>query len=106
MFILLCRRSGYLLNEEIRVAAVALLLLCMYGCTGPQLQARPDKVAVAAALRDDAMVMPDGYRLPFRRWLPAEQPRALVLALHGFNDYSNAFASTASYLSQQAIAIH
>ncbi len=28
-------------------------------------------------------------RLPRRAWLPAEEPRALVLAVHGFNDYSN-----------------
>jgi len=27
-----------------------------------------------------------------RRWLPAGEPRAIVIALHGFNDYSEAFA--------------
>ena len=52
------------------------------------------------------MVMPDGYQLPLRRWLPMAKPRAIVLALHGFNDYSNAFTETASYLMQDAIAIY
>lgn len=85
---------------------VAVLLVCLHGCSGPQLQLRPKQPAVPAALGDDAMVMQDGYRLPLRRWLPAKHPRALVLALHGFNDYSNAFATTASYLMQQAIAIY
>lgn len=85
---------------------LAVLLLCLHGCSGPQLQARPDKPVVPASLEDDAMVMQDGYRLPLHRWLPAEHPRAVVLALHGFNDYSNAFAGTASYLMQQAIAIY
>jgi len=38
------------------------------------------------------LVAADGARLPVRRWLPAQMPRAVVVALHGFNDYSNAFA--------------
>lgn len=52
------------------------------------------------------MLMPDGYRLPLRRWLPMAKPRAVVLALHGFNDYNNAFAQSASYLMQHAIAMY
>lgn len=42
-------------------------------------------------LSDDAIAMPDGERLPLRRWLPEGEPVATVLALHGFNDYSRAF---------------
>ena len=33
----------------------------------------------------------DGLRLPLRHWLPEGEPRAVVLALHGMNDYSRAF---------------
>ena len=95
-----------MLYKVIACALLAAVLFCMHGCTGPQLQVRPDKPAMPASLEDDAMVMQDGYRLPLRRWLPAVRPRAMVLALHGFNDYSNAFAGTASYLMQQAIAIY
>lgn len=41
------------------------------------------------------LVMADGTALPLREWLPAERPRAVVLALHGFNDYSKAFEEPA-----------
>jgi len=47
--------------------------------------------------------MSDGYRLPLRRWGADERPRALVLALHGFNDYSNAFATLGPYLATQSV---
>ena len=81
-------------------------LLSLAACGGPQLQLRPDRSPVPATLQSDAMVMPDGYRLPLRRWLPMAKPRAMVLALHGFNDYSNAFTETASYLMEHSIAMY
>lgn len=48
----------------------------------------------------------DGTRLPLRAWLPTGDgaPKALVLALHGFNDYSAAFAAPGTYLARQGIA--
>jgi alpha-beta hydrolase superfamily lysophospholipase len=39
---------------------------------------------------DDAIVARDGMRLPLRRW-EADKPRAVIVALHGMSDYSNAF---------------
>lgn len=47
--------------------------------------------------------MEDGYRLPMRRWGQPAQARALVLALHGFNDYGGAFAALGDYLSQSGV---
>jgi len=43
-------------------------------------------------IRADAIVARDGVRLPLRRW-DAENgaPRAVIVALHGMSDYSNAF---------------
>lgn len=43
--------------------------------------------------------MTDGYRLPLRRWGDPDTAEATVLALHGFNDYSNAFADLGAYLA-------
>ena len=49
-------------------------------------------------------VAADGARLPLRRWLPGGQPRAVILALHGFNDYSNAFDDPGHYWQTRGIA--
>ncbi|MBT5264114.1 MAG: alpha/beta hydrolase, partial [Rhodospirillaceae bacterium] len=48
----------------------------------------------------------DGLRLPLRRWLPEGRPAAAIVALHGFNDYSNAFAGPAARLRAEGIAVY
>jgi acylglycerol lipase len=44
----------------------------------------------APAIEADAFVTRDGLRLPLRHW-DAEHPRAVIVALHGMSDYSEAF---------------
>jgi acylglycerol lipase len=53
---------------------------------------------VTPVVADDAIVTRDGTRLPLRRWdaeagpdANAGKPRAVIVALHGMSDYSNAF---------------
>ena len=43
----------------------------------------------------------DGALLPVTAW-PAPEPRAVILALHGMNDYSNAFAMPAAWWAENA----
>lgn len=57
-------------------------------------------------LADDHMVAEDGSSLPLRRWLPQGKPRAVVLALHGFNDYSKAFAGPGAAWAKDGIATY
>ncbi len=47
--------------------------------------------------------MADGYVLPLSIWQPETTPKAVVLALHGFNDYRNAFATVGPVLARQDI---
>src|SRR5216683_1843458 len=57
-------------------------------------------------LAGDRLVAADGATLPLRRWLPEGRPRAVVLALHGFNDYSNAFAGAGAGWAKNGIATY
>lgn len=58
-------------------------------------------------LTDEVLVAGDGHTLPIRYWLPPEStPKAVIIALHGFNDYSNAFASPGEHLSTHDIAVY
>lgn len=50
--------------------------------------------------------MDDGYELPLKQWQPDTAPTAVVLALHGFNDYHNAFADVGPYLATRGIATY
>lgn len=57
-----------------------------------------------AHLQENAFITADGQRLPLRQWLPGETPQAIVIALHGFNDYSRFFEQPGHFLSNQGIA--
>jgi len=57
-------------------------------------------------LADDAILTPDGARLPMRDWLPEGEPTAVVVALHGMNDYSHAFEGPGRFLAARGIAVY
>jgi alpha-beta hydrolase superfamily lysophospholipase len=54
-------------------------------------------------LYPDAAIMPDGYRLPLDIYRPRTPPRAVFLALHGFNDYRKAFVGPGRYFANHGI---
>ncbi len=47
----------------------------------------------------------DGTDLYARAWLPKKQPKAVILLLHGFNEYSGAFDEVGQSLAQKGIAV-
>ena len=52
----------------------------------------------------DVLVARDGARLPLRVWPAKGAPRAVIVALHGMSDYSNAFAMPAKVWAARGIA--
>jgi alpha-beta hydrolase superfamily lysophospholipase len=54
----------------------------------------------------DRFIAADGVGLPLRKWLPDGSPKAVVLALHGFNDYSHAFAEPGKAWARLGIATY
>jgi alpha-beta hydrolase superfamily lysophospholipase len=54
----------------------------------------------------DALVMPDGFRLPLRAWLPEAPPRAVLLGLHGFNDHAGAWQVPSALFTDQGFALY
>ena len=54
-----------------------------------------------------ALIMPDGARLPLSVWLPEGEPSGVLLALHGFNDTARNFmAETAPLFTARGIAVY
>lgn len=103
-------------------ALVAVLLLALFGAAGmsgvdiarlaalgfaaPGLAADPAAPAAVAPghFTKAEFVAADGVPLPLRQWLPRGPIRAVVLALHGFNDYSKAFEAPARAWAERGIA--
>ena len=73
--------------------------------------APPGPGAEAPQLTKNTFVTSDGLSLPMRQWLPDGAPTAVVLALHGFNEYSKAFdkvpgaPGVGPYLASQGVAV-
>jgi alpha-beta hydrolase superfamily lysophospholipase len=71
------------------VAVAGVMVMGMTGCAVER--APPGPPVAPPVLATDAFVTADGLKLPLREWLPDGAPKAVVVALHGFNDYSRAF---------------
>lgn len=84
----------------------ALLCILLLAACAPQI-ARPGDVRVEPRLdlRPFA-VMDDGIRLPMTVWRPDGKPEAAVVALHGFGDYSNAFAQLGAELAGEGVTVY
>ncbi len=62
---------------------------------------------VQPQLNDKLLIAADGFELPMRSWLPAHgHVRAAVVALHGYNDYSNAFDGAGREFATAGIATY
>ena len=91
--------------DRCRLPAVLLMMAALMGCAGPRLQpSLPENRA--PVLNATFAVMADGYVLPLSVWKPAGDARAVVLALHGMNDYRHAFADVGVSLAASGIATY
>ena len=84
---------------------VSLLLAALVTACAPQLYPQGPRTA-PPILADDHWRAADGVELPLRSWLPAGEVKAVVLALHGMNDYSNAFDGSGKALAAKGIATY
>jgi alpha-beta hydrolase superfamily lysophospholipase len=48
----------------------------------------------------------DPASVPRRDWLTETAPRAVILGVHGFNDYSNAFTEFGAYAARRGVAVY
>ncbi len=81
--------------------AIVVLLASLLSSCAPVIN-RPNTGIGHAQLTDTVFITQDAAKLPLSRW-PVPNPKAVIIALHGFNDYRRFFGSTAEYLQQQRI---
>lgn len=81
------------------------MLAWLAGCATPVVQERGPHV-LAPRLEAGQIIAADGARLPLSAWRPEGEVRAVALALHGFNDYRQAFAEVGPRLAATGIAVY
>lgn len=94
------------MGPVMKMAALLLSALLLTACA-PSFPA-PGAAVTVPHLTETTLIARDGHALPLRRWLPQADapPKAVVLALHGFNDYSNAFAEVGDWLTDLGVAVY
>jgi alpha-beta hydrolase superfamily lysophospholipase len=92
------------------LAGLILLPLLLAACA-PRLQEIGPPADQPRILENDgheiALHMPDGVDLPLRVWKPWDRPaEAVILALHGFNDYSRGFAAPGKGMARRGFIFY
>jgi alpha-beta hydrolase superfamily lysophospholipase len=83
-------------------AGLALVAVALITACAP-LIAEPGPRRFQPGLTAHGIRAADGAVLPMRVWRPDGPPQAVILALHGFNDYGNFFAEPGAYLAQRGV---
>jgi alpha-beta hydrolase superfamily lysophospholipase len=84
---------------------VTVVVMLLTACARAQVQIPGDQPGEPQLAYNHAL-MEDGYRLPLGHWLPDTPARAVVLALHGFNDFHQSHAPLASRLADNGVAVY
>ncbi len=84
---------------------IAAALLLLPGACTPTIVPMGPPVATPQ-LQADRIVTVDGVELPLTVWRPDGQPKAVIVALHGFNDYALGFADPAVEWVRDGIATY
>jgi len=87
-----------------RTLGAAAMLFLLAACT-PTLQTAGPAIE-PPHLTDEAFIAADGAKLPVRSWLPEGEPRAVIVALHGMNDYRAFFDIPGERLAKDGIATY
>lgn len=79
-------------------------LLLFAGCNSLQRQ-EPGAALVDPQLTADAFITPDGLHLGLQVW-EAEEPTAIVVGLHGMNDYSKTFSMSGPWFADNSVTTY
>ncbi|TXH33909.1 MAG: alpha/beta fold hydrolase [Rhodospirillaceae bacterium] len=103
-------RQHHLLARFLLLALLAAGMPLLASCA-PRLQAIGPDIQ-APFLTPESIITADGAALPMRTWLPRDDRlqvkpiKAVVLALHGFNDYSRGMTIPGAGLARRGIAVY
>ncbi|MBB4285510.1 alpha/beta hydrolase [Roseospira goensis] len=99
--------SGWGRRSALRLGLLAAGAPVLAACAPRLAPPGPGTAAAAPRLGSDGTVFVagDGARLPLTRWERSDDPAAVVIALHGFNDYANAFREAGPFLANRGFAV-
>ena len=83
------------------------ILACSILCScSPGIIAQEPPLDTSAQLSDTRFITRDGSELPVKKWLPIGAVEGVLIAVHGFNDYSNFIKDGAPYFNEHRLAVY
>ena len=83
-------------KSKIFILCFQISILCLMTACSPKLATSPSSSYSSPHITEHTFVSFDNTELPLRMWLPVEEIKGVVIAVHGFNDYSNFIKDSAS----------
>ena len=81
------------------------ILFFLTACS-PNFVARPDSISSSPSISEHIFTSYDNTELPLKVWLPSHEIHGVMIAVHGFNDYSNFIKDSVSFFNNQKIAVY
>lgn len=95
--------------RSIRLVAVLLLAVLLAACAShrPAPMPPPDEIAAfVGEQREDSFVNPDGLNIFGRFWIPINEPRAVVVLIHGTTMHSGLYDEFGRYLAAKDYLVY
>jgi len=93
-------------NRSVALLVMVGIVHTISGCA-PQFPAPPDSLSVSSSsLSSAAFISYDGTSLPLRQWLPPGEIEGVIIAVHGFNDYSNFIKDSVPLFNEHKLALY
>lgn len=96
------------LKPKIFILCFKIAVLFLLTACSPNFAKSPGSPSSSSSphIAEHSFVSFDSTLLPLRMWLPVDEIKGVVIALHGFNDYSNFIKDSASFFNKQKLALY
>ncbi len=81
-------------------------ILCFLTACSPDFVALPGSVSSSPNISEYIFTSYDHTELPLKVWLPSHEINGVIIAVHGFNDYSNFIKDSVSFFNDQKLAVY
>ena len=90
---------------SVRLIITLLATVSLQACA-PSYYVNPHANPQSPELSDNQLIVEDGTKLPLRVWRGGALPQAIIVAVHGFNDYRRAFDLPGEFFAQNDIFLY
>ncbi len=82
------------------------VIICFLTACSPNFVTSPSPVSSSPNISKHIFTSYDNTELPLRVWLPSHELNGVIIAVHGFNDYSNFIKDSVPFFNNQKLAVY